>query len=128
MVKQLVYLMCCIPLTLIGCTNANKSEEPPPVVEVEQNQDNEKNKDKADYQLLEIIKLKEASIVISSREIDSNASYAAYEIWVDEDTKIEGNRSTFEGLSVGDNVEVWVRDKGAEKEFASKIVVYAIES
>ncbi|MYL36081.1 hypothetical protein GLW05_21155 [Pontibacillus yanchengensis] len=40
----------------------------------------------------------------------------------------EGQEINFQQLSVGDNVEVWVRNKGEEKEVASKILVYTIEN
>ncbi|MDN7240598.1 hypothetical protein QWY14_02295 [Planococcus sp. N028] len=76
----------------------------------------------SDYQGY-IEEVKETSIVISPPATDPEADYPVYEIFVGEDTLIEGSRNSFDELKRLDGVKVWIDNESEEKEFAERIVV-----
>ncbi|WP_430787193.1 hypothetical protein VBD025_15800 [Virgibacillus flavescens] len=117
--RKLIFLL--LLLTLFGCNQNNEIDETSP--NFEEQGTSEQNNTNPDYQNVFIEEVKETSIVIVPPATDPDASYPAYEIFVDEHTKIEGNKEKFDELAKNDDVKVWVKQKGSEKEIATKIVV-----
>lgn len=75
-----------------------------------------------------IYEIGENSIKIEVLGDDPEAEYPSYEIFIDDDTLIEGTKDSFDELEVGDNVEVWVENQEANKKIAEKISVFLINS
>lgn len=71
-----------------------------------------------------IVDIKENSIVIVPHATDPEASYPAYEIIINENTKIEGSKYKLDELSVNDDVKVWIKKIDDEKEIAEKVFVH----
>lgn len=110
----LVALIGCIQENTIVDTPSNKQDD----IFVEQKEAN------PDYQNVYIYEIYEASIVIAPSVTDPEASYPVYEIFINENTKIEGSKDKFDDLIEGDDLKVWVTHKDENKEIAEKIVVY----
>jgi len=62
------------------------------------------------------------NIMIGPPATDPEASYLAYEIIIDENTKVEGTKSSVTDLIEGDQ-NVWTEKKGSDEETAEKIEV-----
>ena len=75
-----------------------------------------------------IYEIGENSIKIEVFGDDPEAEYPAYEIFINEDTVIEGRKGSFGELVVGDNVEIWLENKEADEKNAKKISVFVIYS
>lgn len=77
----------------------------------------------ADFQGV-ILEVKEESIVVGTDKVEPEASYPAFEIFVNEDTEISGSATTFAQM-VDQEVEIWVANEGTsfDGNIAEKIVV-----
>ncbi|MFF2755812.1 hypothetical protein ACFVR1_19145 [Psychrobacillus sp. NPDC058041] len=75
-----------------------------------------------------IYEIGENSIKIEVLGDDPEADYPAYEIFIDDDTVIEGTKDSFVELEVGDIVKVWVENQEADKKIVKKISVFVINS
>ncbi|WP_301722485.1 hypothetical protein [Planococcus shixiaomingii] len=84
---------------------------------------NEESPKKPEYKNLLVLEIKNGSIIISPPDNDPEASYPAYEVNKEENTKVEGEKKAINKLRVGDYVRVWTRTDGSEKEITEKIVV-----
>ena len=76
-----------------------------------------------DYNQMFIETMTENTIVIAPYATDPEASYPTYDIHIDENTRIEGSKNSFEELKVKDDVKVWVRKIGENSQVAEKIWV-----
>lgn len=77
-----------------------------------------------DYQNVFIYEVRETSVLITPPATDPEASYPVYEIFINEETKIEGIKGHFDELTKDDHVKVWVgRKRDEDKEIARRIVV-----
>ncbi|WP_078553500.1 hypothetical protein [Bacillus alkalicellulosilyticus] len=116
-----VTIIFVLLLVLVGCIQENKQVETPSntkeSVTVKQEEKN------PDYYNVFIYEVRETSILIAPPATDPEASYPVYEIFIDQNTKIEGSKDKFEDLTEDDDVKVWVKPKGDGKEFAKKIVI-----
>src|SRR5699024_4258124 len=61
-----------------------------------------------DYFNYEILEITSNTIEIGPQDNIIDASYATYEILVNNKSKIEGTKTTFSSLEVEDQVDVWV--------------------
>ena len=86
------------------------------------------NKFDSNYIKGSIYELGENSIKIEVFGDDPEAEYPAYEIFIDDETVIEGTKNSFGELEVGDNVKVWVEKQEAVEKTAKKISVFVIYS
>lgn len=75
-----------------------------------------------------IYEIGENSIKVEVFGDDPEAEYPAYEIFINDNTVIEGTKESFAELEVGDNVEVWVENQEADEKVAKKIFVFVINS
>ncbi|MCP3027801.1 hypothetical protein [Halobacillus sp. A5] len=104
---------------MIALTGCSEKREAP-----EHAQGNETvAQNESDYQNVFIYELKDESVVIAPSAEDPEASYPAYEVLIDDQTKVEGRKDRLEDLREDDHVEVWEKRKGEEQEVAVKIVV-----
>nr|WP_246364117.1 DUF4362 domain-containing protein [Halobacillus locisalis] len=76
-----------------------------------------------DYNQVFIEAMMENTIVIAPYATDPEASYPTYEIRIDENTRIEGSKNSFEELKVKDDVKVWVRKIGENDKVAERVWV-----
>ncbi|MFF2755858.1 hypothetical protein ACFVR1_19375 [Psychrobacillus sp. NPDC058041] len=74
-----------------------------------------------------IYEIGDNSIKIEVLGDDPEADYPTYEIFIDDDTVIEGTKDSFSELEVGDNVKIWVENQEADKKNAKKISVFVID-
>ena len=86
------------------------------------------NKFDSNYIQGSIYEFGENSIKIEVFGDDPEAEYPAYEIFINDETVIEGTRNSFGELEVGDNVKVWVEKQEADDKTATKISVFVIYS
>jgi len=70
-----------------------------------------------------IIEVKEDSIIIITPTPDAMDDYPTYEIFFDEHTEIESTRDSMNKFSAGDEVRVWIQEKGEAKKLATKIII-----
>ena len=75
-----------------------------------------------------IYEIGENSIKIEVFGDDPEAEYPAYEIFITDETVIEGTKKSFGELEVGDNVKVWVENQEEDEKIAKKISVFVINS
>jgi len=78
--------------------------------------------DSSDYNGF-IIEVKETSLIISTPTSDPMDDYPTYEIFLTEDTEIEGKRDSVDDFRAGDEVRVWIEEKGDFKKIAQKIII-----
>lgn len=78
--------------------------------------------DSSDYQGF-IIAVDEQSFMVCPCEGDPEAQYPIYEIFVDEETEIEGEKSDFAEIEEQDKVRVWVKEGEEAAVIAEKISV-----
>jgi len=71
---------------------------------------------------------KENSIIVQIIGDDPEAEYPTYEVFIDDDTVIEGTKGSFSELEVNDYVEVLVENQEGDKKIAEIIVVFVINS
>lgn len=107
-------------LILNGCMEeSGKSQEH----RLSSNDVSEKTVHTAEYVNVQILETMNGKIVIGPKATDPEASYPVYELIVNKDTKVEGEKTSANELRVGDHVSIWAKEESAEKEFAEKIVV-----
>ncbi|WP_079478192.1 hypothetical protein [Halobacillus salinus] len=82
-----------------------------------------KNSEEPDYTGVYVEDIQEDRLIVQPLATDPEASYPVYEIYVDEHTELVGEAARLDEIEVEDEVEIWVHDKGAEKEIAEKIFV-----
>lgn len=107
--------LLCVLLVLIGIIIAGCGRE----------DDNEYD---ADFQgaLLEV---KQSSIVVGEDDIEPDASYPTYEVFIDDQTKFSGEVEKFEDLNEflieaeHPIVHLWVTDNGKRKEIDNKLSI-----
>ncbi|MBU9713583.1 hypothetical protein [Evansella tamaricis] len=108
-------------IALVACNQENKKVETPSNTKA--NVTVKQEETTPNYNNVFIYEVTETSILIAPPATDPEASYPVFEIFIDQDTKIEGSKDKFDELTEDDDVKVWVRRKGEGKEFAKKIVV-----
>ncbi|WHX28101.1 hypothetical protein QNH47_09720 [Virgibacillus halodenitrificans] len=113
-----------VSVSLIGCDNNNSNLNPSNTKA--NNPTNIINEDTTDYQGV-ILEINESSITVGTDNVDSEASYPAFEVFVDNQTKIVGIINEFSKLKVDQKVEILVKGKWNNnlnnKMVASKIIV-----
>lgn len=118
--KKLMFLLLFFGFGLTGCTEAN--EEPTKKI-ITSDEKTEDAVNGADYKNMRILELKNENMMIGPPATDPEASYPAYEIILDETTKVEGTKNAVTDLIEGDHVNVWTEKKGSDEETAEKIEV-----
>ncbi len=78
--------------------------------------------DSSDYEGL-IITMDEQSFMLCPCEGDPEAEYPIYEIFIDEETEVDGKRSNFSDIQEQDKVRVWVKEGELVTMIAEKISV-----
>lgn len=119
MKKLLLFLMLFV-IALTGCTEA--SEEPTKKIIIS-DEKTEEAVNGADYINMRILELENENMMIGPPATDPEASYPAYEIVLDETTKVEGTKTAVNDLIEGDHVNVWTERNGSDMEVAEKIEV-----
>ncbi|MBB5181578.1 hypothetical protein HNQ44_003043 [Planomicrobium koreense] len=76
-----------------------------------------------EYVKLRILEIDNGKMMIGPPAADPEASYPAYEVFIDKETKVEGEKTFINELIVGDHVSVWTKAAASDKEFAEKIIV-----
>ncbi|HEU5139148.1 MAG TPA: hypothetical protein VFT51_04190 [Bacillales bacterium] len=80
----------------------------------------------ADFQGI-IHEVKESSIIVGTDDVDPEASYPVYEVFVDNQTKIKGAVNEFSKLKADQKVEIWVigdwNNIASDEKVASKMIV-----
>lgn len=112
-----------VSVSLIGCdnnsSNLNTSNSKT------NNPTNISSEDTTDQGV--ILEINESSVTVGTDDVDSEASYPAFEVFVDEQTKIVGIINEFQKLKVNQKVEILVKGKWNNnpnnKMVASKIIV-----
>ncbi|MYL56741.1 hypothetical protein GLW20_04420 [Virgibacillus halodenitrificans] len=117
--RQIIFLI--LLLALFGCNQDNKNDEIPS--NFEEQGTSQQNNTNPDYQNVFLEEVKGTSIIIVPPATDPEASYPAFEIFIEKNTKIEGSKEKIDELAKNDYLKVWVKQKGTEKEVAEKIVV-----
>ncbi|QKY69401.1 hypothetical protein [Lentibacillus sp. CBA3610] len=88
--------------------------------------DTNSGENSADFQGV-ILELGKSSITVGTDDVDPEASYPAYEVFIDNQTDIEGNVNKFSRLKAEQNVEIWVKGKWnnnpENQMIATKIIV-----
>ncbi|KAB8125505.1 hypothetical protein F9U64_22530 [Gracilibacillus oryzae] len=84
----------------------------------------EKTETNPDYRNMFIENIKDNLIVIAPHATDPEASYPVYEIFIDENTNIEGSKQKLDELVVNDDVKVWIKKIDDDKEIAERIFVH----
>ena len=51
------------------------------------------------------------------------ASYPAYEVFIEKETKVEGEKTSIDELIEDDHLSVWIKAAASDKELAEKIIV-----
>ncbi|WP_077356914.1 hypothetical protein [Virgibacillus halodenitrificans] len=114
-------LLVCV--SLIGCDNNSNLN---PSNDKANNPTNIINEDTTDYQGV-ILEINESSVTVGTDNVDSEASYPAFEVFVDNQTKFVGIINEFSKLKVDQKVEILVKGKWNNnlnnKMVASKIIV-----
>ncbi|MCG1028789.1 hypothetical protein J5S49_10840 [Virgibacillus halodenitrificans] len=114
-------LLVCV--SLIGCDNNSNLN---PSNDKTNNSNNVINEGTSDYQGV-ILEINESSVTVGTNNVDSEASYPAFEVFVDNQTKIVGVINEFSKLKVDQKVEILVKGKWNNnlnnKMVASKIIV-----
>ncbi|MYL46408.1 hypothetical protein GLV94_12215 [Virgibacillus halodenitrificans] len=114
-------LLVCV--SLIGCDNNSNLN---PSNDKTNNPNNVINEGSTDYQGV-ILEINESSVTVGTDNVDSEASYPAFEVFVDNQTKIVGIINDFSKLKVNQKVEILVKGKWNNnpnnKMIASKIIV-----
>ena len=118
--KKLMFLLLLFGFALTGCTEV--SEEPTKKI-ITSDEKTEDAIHKADYINMRILEIENENMMIGPPATDTEASYEAYEIILDGNTKVEGTKSAVTDLTEGDHVDVWTVKKGADEETAEKIEV-----
>lgn len=70
-----------------------------------------------------IEEIKENSIVIVPPMTEHEGDYPVYEIFLSEETEIDGAKDELIDLERGDEVKIWIEKADANKEVAEKILV-----
>ncbi|APC47690.1 hypothetical protein BME96_05695 [Virgibacillus halodenitrificans] len=113
-----------VSVSLLGCDNNNSILNPSN--KKPNNPNNVINEGTSDYQGV-ILEINESSVTVGTNNVDSEASYPAFEVFVDNQTKIVGIINEFSKLKVDQKVEILVKDKWNNnpnnKMIASKIIV-----
>ncbi|WP_164669671.1 hypothetical protein [Virgibacillus doumboii] len=82
--------------------------------------------DEEDFQGV-ILEVKKSSITVGTDDVDPEASYPVYEVFVDDQTKIKGVIKEFSKLKVDQKVQIWVKGEWSNnpdnKMVANKIIV-----
>lgn len=76
-----------------------------------------------DYVNVRILEIDNGKMMIGPPATDPEASYPAYEVFIDKETKVEGEKTSIDELIEGDHVSVWIKAVASDKEFAEKIIV-----
>jgi hypothetical protein len=79
--------------------------------------------DYVDYPNVFIASISQNDIGICFKCSDPEVECACVDIYVDDDTKVEGLKNKFSELVEDDDVHVWVKDIQADKKIAEKIEV-----
>lgn len=118
----LFVLVLLVSASLLGC-DTNGSNPPN---DKTNNQNDVINEDTTDYQGV-ILEIKESSITVGTDDVDPEASYPAFEVFVNNQTKIKGIVNELSKLKVNQKVEIWVKGKWNNNPnnnmVASKIIV-----
>ncbi|WP_075618742.1 hypothetical protein [Paenisporosarcina indica] len=77
--------------------------------------------DSSDYNGF-VVGVKESSLIITTPTSDPMKDDPDYEIFLTEDTEIEG-KSDISSFRAGDEVRVWIEDKDETKKIARKIII-----
>ncbi|WP_060678721.1 hypothetical protein [Virgibacillus halodenitrificans] len=113
-----------VSVSLIGCDNNNSNLNPSN--DKTNNPNNVINEGSTDYQGV-ILEINESSVTVGTDNVDSEASYPAFEVFVDNQTKIVGIINKFSKLKVDQKVEILVKGKWNNnpnnKMVATKIIV-----
>lgn len=102
----LFVLVLLVSASLLGC-DTNGSNPPN---DKTNNQNDVINEDTTDYQGV-ILEIKESSITVGTDDVDPEASYPAFEVFVNNQTKIKGIVNELSKLKVNQKVEIWVKGK-----------------
>ena len=62
-----------------------------------------------------IVEVKETSLIIITPTSNPMEDYPTYEIFLTQDTEIEGKRDSINDFRAGDEVRVWIEKKGRTK-------------
>lgn len=114
----LVFLLSI--LFLYGCTQESEKVTKQPNTS---NEINEETLDSAKYENFRILEIESGNITIGPPVTDPEASYPTYEVFIEGNTKVEGEKKALNELKEGDNVNIWIKREGSDKEIADKIVV-----
>lgn len=113
-----------VSVSLIDCDNNNSILNPSN--DKPNNPNNVINEGFTDYQGV-ILEINESSVTVGTDDLDSEASYPTFEVFVDNQTKIVGIINEFSKLKVNQKVEILVKGKWNDnpnnKMVASKIIV-----
>ena len=78
--------------------------------------------DSSDYNGF-IGEVRENSLIVITPTSDPMDDYPTYEIFLTEDTEIESKRDKINDFRAGDEVRVWIEEKGKAKKIARKIII-----
>ncbi|PSL41036.1 hypothetical protein B0H99_103170 [Planomicrobium soli] len=118
--KKLLFLFLILSLILYGCAKESEAVKEQSYIP---NKVNKKTSYLPNYKNLRILEIEEGHIMIGPPATDPTASYPAYELFIEETTKVEGTKTSMSDLSEGDYVNVWTKVQGPANEIAEKIVV-----
>jgi hypothetical protein len=74
-----------------------------------------------------ILEKKKNSIIVQITGDVPETEYPTHEVFIDDDTEIEGTKVSFSELEVGDDVEVLLENQEADEKIAEIIVVFVIK-
>ncbi|RCW76959.1 hypothetical protein [Saliterribacillus persicus] len=120
---RIFLILLTLILALLGCSSNEIDNAESPSNPTEKTNE-EKAEANPDYHNMFIEDIKENSIVIAPHATDPEASYPVYEIFFNQNTKIEGNKQKFDELSINDDLKVWTKKIDDDKKIAVKIYVY----
>lgn len=114
----LVFIVACSQEENSGNLNLNTNENDDTNLEVAN-----ANESEPDYSNMFIYDINELSIMIAPFVDDPEASYPVYEVFIDQNTIIEGEKETLEELEIKDEIKVWLKNNDTERETAAKILI-----
>lgn len=119
--KKLFYIFWVALSGFYGCAQeTEKAKEK----RFTSNETKEETFNAPDYGNQLILEIGKDYVLIGPPATDPEASYPAYELQIEEGTKVEGAKANTGDLSKGDKVDVWTATEGHNDEVVEKIYVY----
>lgn len=76
-----------------------------------------------EYANVRILEIENEKMMIGPSDTVPKASYPAYEVFIEKETKVEGEKTSIDELIEDDHLSVWIKAAASDKELAEKIIV-----